>query len=89
MFGITFVLEMMLSFVTRLFMCCLYPQKGMLEDDAEETGYYLLMFTLALSNIRATSFCIEKCWNSGNQSTLPDSNTESDNKGTGHMGYYF
>ncbi|WAR18437.1 HHAT-like protein [Mya arenaria] len=45
------------------FEICITFMKGLLEDDEEETWYYLLMFTLALSNIRATSFCLEACWN--------------------------
>jgi hypothetical protein len=38
-------------------------QKSLIDDDEEETWYYFLMFTIALINIRCTSFCLEKCWN--------------------------
>ena len=37
-------------------------QKGIVEPSEDDTWYYLLMFTLALCNIRCTSFCLEKCW---------------------------
>ncbi|KAL3872849.1 hypothetical protein ACJMK2_036036 [Sinanodonta woodiana] len=34
--------------------------KSLVEHDEED--FYLMIFTVALSNIRCTSFCIEKCW---------------------------
>ena len=45
-------------------------QKGIVEPSEEDTWYYLLMFTLALSNIRSTSFCIERVWNSSSPGKL-------------------
>ena len=38
-------------------------QKGLVEQNEDDTWYYLLMFTLALCIIRCTSFSLEKCWN--------------------------
>ncbi|KAK3591607.1 hypothetical protein CHS0354_013790 [Potamilus streckersoni] len=36
--------------------------KTLVEQDEEESLFYLMVFTVALANIRCTSFCVEKCW---------------------------
>ncbi|XP_060577833.1 protein-cysteine N-palmitoyltransferase HHAT-like, partial [Ruditapes philippinarum] len=47
--------------------------KSLIDDDEEETWYYFLMFTIALINIRCTSFCLEKCWNYQEQQAAQES----------------
>ncbi|KAH3853305.1 protein-cysteine N-palmitoyltransferase HHAT-like [Dreissena polymorpha] len=67
---------------------CVNVMKGFLEGDDEDTLYYLLMFTIALSNIRLTSFFLERCWQRNKKYSNPTSDRPKDDTLTSEDSIY-
>ncbi|XP_053403137.1 protein-cysteine N-palmitoyltransferase HHAT-like [Mercenaria mercenaria] len=59
--------------------------KSLVEEDKKETWYNFLVTTLALANIKVTSFCLEKCWHNINGKVTKGNQSKELNTGTSHQ----